>query len=285
MKYAVIDVGSNSVRLMIAQEDKTLYKKCSITRLIEGSGEDHLLKNEAVERTAQAVSFFVEQAKKEGVNDIFVFATAGVRQSKNPQMFIDRVYELCKIKVDVVSGELEGYIGAIGAVGTNGAMLDVGGASIELFVLKNGQKTYAKSIDIGAVRLTQKFGQDKEKVLEFAREQVKQFDYKNLKAITAVGGTITTICAILLQLVIYDANKVHNYKISKKQLQEVIDKLYSLPVERRKNIAGLQPERAEIIPAGAVLVYAFLEHMNLDCVTVSESDNLEGYLTHVLEGK
>lgn len=285
MKYAVIDVGSNSVRLMVATKTKTLYKKCSITRLIEGSGEDRLLRNEAVERTAQAVSFFVNQAKNEGITDVFVFATAGVRQSKNPQLFIDRVYELCSIKVDVVSGEIEGYIGAIGAVGTTGAMLDVGGASTELFVLENGQKTYAKSIDVGAVRLTQKFGQNKDKVLEFAREQVRQFSKVNVEKVVAVGGTATTISAILLELGIYDPEKVHNYKIYKTQLFEVAQKLYSLSIDERKQLPGLQPERAEIIPAGAMLVYAFLEYMNLDYIAVSESDNLEGYLRLVLEGK
>ena len=91
MKYGVIDVGSNSVRLMISERGRTLYKLVKTTRLSEGMGEQKILQPEAVERTVRAVSFFIDEAKREQVDKTFVFATAAVRRASNPEVFLQAV--------------------------------------------------------------------------------------------------------------------------------------------------------------------------------------------------
>lgn len=283
MKYGVIDVGSNSVRLMISDGVTTLEKSVITTRLIEGSSISGLLTSEAVERTAQAVSFFVKKAKEKGVCEVFVFATAGVRQSSNPELFIDKVFDECGIKVDVVSGETEAMLGALGALNFDGGVIDVGGASTEIITVKNGEIDYAKSLDFGAVRLTQKFNQNQDEISRFLDENLLKFGAVNSSEFCAVGGTATSIASMLLKLEIYDRDKVHNYQVNKRDLACLVDKIFSMSIEDRKSIVGLQKERAEIIGSGALILLKIMEYLNTSFIRVSESDNLEGYLRYILE--
>ena len=278
MKYAVIDVGSNSVRLMINDGKNTLYKSVKTTRLIEGSSLDGNLTIEAVERTAQAVSFFVDKAKNENANEIFVFATAGVRQSKNPQVFTDKVYDMCGVRVDIVSGKKEALLGAVGALEKDGGVIDVGGASTEIITLKNGNVEYSKSLDFGAVRLTQKCGEDRADATKFLDENLLGFGAVPKADFCAVGGTATSIASMLLKLEIYDSKKVHNFIINKSDLSILANKLYSMTAEQRKTLVGLQPERAQIIHCGVLIMLKLMDYLKIENIRVSESDNLEGYL-------
>ncbi len=105
--YAVIDVGSNSVRLMLSDGVSTLSKECTITKLAEGQGEDSMLCAQAIERTALAVSFYYNRAVSLGATKVFAFGTAALRKACNKAVFLDAVYNLCGLKVCVVSGEDE----------------------------------------------------------------------------------------------------------------------------------------------------------------------------------
>ena len=147
MKYGVIDIGSNSVRLMISVDGKTIDKYVKTTRLAENMEADNNLQIDSIERTACAVSFFVDKAKEVGADKIYIFATAAVRQAKNKQVFLSQVKDLTSIDVDVIQGELEAKLGAMGALnGCDGGIIDVGGASSEVMVIKNGEKTvYGKA--------------------------------------------------------------------------------------------------------------------------------------------
>ena len=117
MKYAVIDIGSNSVRLMINVDGQTLYKLVETTRLAEGMGSEKLLKAQAVDRTVSAVSFFVKKAKEERANKVYVFGTAAVRNAVNCHQFTKAIKDATGQDVDVISGEMEALIGRIGAIG------------------------------------------------------------------------------------------------------------------------------------------------------------------------
>jgi len=129
-RFAVIDVGSNSVRLMLVADGKVLYKRLTTTRLGEGLAEAPYLKAEAAERSAVAVADFCLQAKADGAEDVFVFATAATRTAKNREIFLDRVKELCGLTVEVISGEEEAELGLLGALGgKDGAIIDIGGAN------------------------------------------------------------------------------------------------------------------------------------------------------------
>ena len=284
MVYAVIDVGSNSVRLMYSDGTNTLGKWIKITRLAEGLVKTGIINETALERTASAVSFFVDKARSDLIKDIFIFATAGVRQAKNSACFINKVKELTGINVDVISGEEEAKIGAIGALeNRDGAIIDIGGASTEISILNSGKIVYNKSIDIGAVRLTERFGQYFNEVREFVKEEVKLFDKFNNLDVYGIGGTATSLAGLILQLEPYAPTKTHGYKLSKKSVYNCVEQLYSLSVEDRKKLKGMHKDRAEILPAGATILLELMDYLGIDYVFVSEKDNLEGYLRMKLE--
>lgn len=282
--FAVIDVGSNSVRLMFSDGIKTENKQIQITRLAEGLAKTGFLCETAAERSAKAVLFFVNLAKERKVKDIYIFATASVRQSKNPELFLDKVKAYTGLGVDVISGEQEAKIGVLGAVnGECGGIIDVGGASAEVTVIRDGKIDYACSIDAGAVRLTETFGQDRRVVEKYIDQIISKYGVVPSTKFYGIGGTATTIGAIMQELEPYDPEKTDGFVFSRKDLATLIDKLYSMSVEERKNLKGLQPQRAEIITAGSVLLYKIMEYVNISNLIVSEKDNMEGYLKVKLE--
>lgn len=278
MKYGVIDIGSNSVRLMISDDGKTITKLVKTTRLAEKMGDDCILQDQPIERTAKAVSFFVDQAKGFNVQKTYIFATAAVRQAKNKIKFLDRVKQLSGLEVDVIDGQTEASLGVLGAVNNNGGIIDVGGASSEVMVVSNNKPIFSKSLDIGAVKITDKFGQDKQNILEFIDKKIEQYGVIPETNFYGIGGTATTLASISQKLKVYDPNLVHGYTINIDKIKEIRDMLFSLTLEQRRNLDGLQKERAEVIPSGVALIYAILTKAGVDKITISESDNLEGYL-------
>lgn len=280
MKIAVIDIGSNSVRLMMWADGKTLYKRLFTTRLGDGLAQTGLLKKEAIERSAQAVAEGVLQATEEGAERIALFATAAVRSASNGADFCARVKALCGRDVDVVSGEEEALLGLSGALGVeDGAIIDVGGASTEVCIREKGSITFAVSIPLGAVRLLDTCGQDKEKLNAVIEGYLPLLDGACPCGRTyAIGGTATTVAAVVLGLEEYDAAKVQGLCIPQSQLFSWADKLLSMTVEERKKLPGMEERRAEIIGGGALLLAKIVEKLSLCKLYVSDSDNQEGYL-------
>ena len=279
MKYGVIDIGSNSVRLMINADGKTQRKDVLTTRLAEKMGTEKVLQENAIERTASAVSFFVDKAKSENVSEILIFATAAVRQAVNKQVFLDKVKNLTGLSVDVILGEEEARLGAIGALdGKDGGIIDVGGASSEVLIFKNGQIVYSKSIDVGAVKIYNECGQDKDKILQFVNNAVLEYGNIPSAKFYGIGGTATSIASMDLKMATYDPKKVQGHKLSICQIKDMRDMLLDMSVEEKRNLVGLQPDRAEIISGGVALVYEILKMAKVEWFYISEMDNLEGYL-------
>ncbi len=279
MKYGVIDIGSNSVRLMINVDGKTLYKLVNTTRLAEGMTGEKLLKTSAVDRTVSAVSFFIERANAEKVDKIYIFATAAVRSAKNSRDFVRAIKEATGFDVDVISGEKEALIGRIGAIGNNdGGIIDVGGASTEVLAVLNGDTVYSKSLYLGAVKIKDVCGQERSLAEVLINESISEYGQIPKANYYGIGGTATSIASMLLELEPYDPEKVNGFKFDESQLSSLVDKLYSLSIEQRKNLKGLQPARAEVIAGGALLLLRIMKKIGITNLTVSESDNLEGYL-------
>jgi len=281
MKFGVIDIGSNSVRLMINENGKTLYKLVEITALAEGMGVEKILKEQAVDRTVSTVSFFVTHAKSENVDEILIYATAAVRYASNKDYFVNRIKKATGIDLDVISGELEGYIGRLGALSYNdGGIIDVGGASAEITAVKNGSEIYSKSLDIGVVKIKDACAQDKEKALDFITEKIKEYGDIPKVEYYGIGGTATSIASLMQELEPYDPKKVDGFVIKIEELEKWVNKLYSLGLEEKRQLKGLQPKRAEVISGGALLLYKILKKIGVNRLIVSEKDNLEGYLTY-----
>ncbi len=278
-KFAVIDVGSNSVRLMFVADGKVLYKALNTTRLGEGIAKTPLLKREAIERSAKAVTEFYEKAKNEGAEKIAVFATAAVRTAQNREIFINRVKELCGADVNVISGEDEAEIGILGALGNaDGSVIDVGGASTEIVVKKNGELVYKKSLDIGVVRLKDKCGRDRSSLEKEAKKAAMEYGEIPFKGeIYGIGGTATTLAAQALGLTEYSSEKVTGAVITAEEMKGLADKFSKMSVEEIAKLPCMPKGRADVILGGAVFLSVLMQELEIDRLIVSDRDNLEGY--------
>lgn len=281
MKISAIDIGSNSVRLATFADGKTLYKKLASTRLGSGVSPSGMLAADAVERSAQAVCSFANEAKQEGAERIYAFATAAVRSAVNRQDFIQRVKELCGIEVDVLSGEEEAVAGMLGALrGGDGGIVDVGGASTEVNIRVGGQAVYTKSVDIGAVRLNDAADRDRAKLdAVIARKLVEYGDFKGGGYdMYAIGGTATTIASVKHGLKVYDPAIIDGTRIEVGEILGLAERLLSMTVGQVRRIPGMEPRRADIIGGGCLLLGRVMQRFGISEITVSESDNLEGYV-------
>lgn len=274
---AVIDIGSNSVRLMLWADGKTLLKKILTTRLGAGM-ENRRLAEASVERSAEAVSFFYNEAKKAGAEKIFAFATAAVRLAENKEAFLSRVRELTALSVEVVSGEDEAGLAALGVLGKgDGIVVDVGGASSEVVSVEKGARTYANSFPVGAVTLFERCRDDRQTTTDHVRKIFSSLPFMHGK-VYAVGGTATALACLTLMLERYDAERVQNCFIAKEELVGLTDKLFSLDLEERKALIGMDQSRADVLAGGACILSEITNKLGADGIYVSDRDNLEGYL-------
>lgn len=264
----------------MASGGKTLYKDLNTTRLGEGLALSGVLSAAAMYRTAFAVRDFKERALREGASDVFAFATAAVRAAQNGSAFVQLVKETAGLVVDVISGEEEAAIGLAGAIGgaSDGGIIDVGGGSTELTLRVGGNVVRATSVDVGAVRLYDLCGRDREKLTRTAKEKISSFAGECTVPVFAIGGTATSLGALALGLMRYDPQKVDGYVLTAEKLDELIDGIFARSPEEIAAQSCLPLRRAEIVGGGAVLIREAMRLLELGQLTVSERDNLEGYL-------
>lgn len=279
MKYGVIDIGSNSVRLLLWADGQTIYKKINTTRLGAGVEKTGRLSAEAIARTARAVAAFKAEAERAGVRKVLAFATAAVRSAANGTDFTSAVKDLCGLSVEVVSGETEAKLGLIGALGgKDGGIIDVGGASTEVTVACGGQVVYAVSADVGAVRLRDACGEERAALETFIAERIAVYGEVPPFNAYAIGGTATSLAALALELEPYDPAKTDGLVLTAADVLRWAEKLLSLSMGERLALKGMDPRRADVLGGGALLLYRVMRAVGAEQVTVSEKDNMEGYL-------
>lgn len=279
MKYAVIDVGSNSVRLMISENFERIYKKINTTQLGAGLALTGRLDTQKMTDTAGAIDRYVKEAKEESCDEIFVFATEAVRSAINKDEFVDMLAQK-GIAIDIVASEDEAMLGFAGAY-TRGVccVLDIGGGSAELAVGDESGLFYAKSLPIGLMRIYDKCQEDIAAIDNYVADmiagygQLPQFD--NL---LAIGGTPTTFVAIKEKMTIYDPKVVDGYALTKKDVDEMTAKIHAMSMQERLVLPGLEAKRAHVIVGGGRLLSAIMSMLRQESLTVRESDNQEGYL-------
>ena len=270
MKYAVIDIGSNSVRLMLSDGAITLGKRLESTRLSEGLSLSGALSADAIERTARAVANFVSEAKAEKCDVVYAFATEAVRSASNGAEFVARCAR-DGVKVDVLPGGDEAKLGFWGAYsGGRQAVLDIGGASTELAVGDECGLEYGKSLHIGSVRIRD---------LSLAASTVKQYGaVPTFDKLISIGGTGSTLVSVDKAMKVYDTTRVHGAVLTRARVEEIAMKIHSVPMDEREKIAGLPPKRKDVVVGAALLMCEVMDFLGAKEITVSESDNQEGYL-------
>ena len=305
-RRAVIDVGTNSVRMLIAElkkDDKdsgiNIIDKWVIpTRLGEGVDLKGYLSAKAIERTLDAIKSLIQIASASSVDSIYCFATSAVRDAANREHFIELVDRHCGIDVAVLLGDEEARAAFVGALmdmpyGYGKVLLvDIGGGSTELVQGQGNCIEYSVSLDIGAVRLTEMFPLGYPADYESWKAMAKfihcvlsrqwRGEVSSLP-IVGVGGTITTLAAMAQGMEVYDRNRIQGYRLDIELVDELLHKILACPIEERKKLAGLPPSRADIIPAGICILVEILNFFKVKDITVSDHDNLEGML--ILSGE
>ena len=295
----VIDIGTNSCRLFIAELENTsegkkikreLVKDVEIVKLGEGVNKTHNLNPEAIKRTLDCLKKYKEKASSYGVENIRAFATSAVRDAENREVFLQEVSKL-GIKIECISGKTEATLNFLGnslVFKDRILVVDIGGGSTEFTLGKDKTIDFIQSINIGAVRATEKFFSDND-YSEEKIEKCKAWIRKNLEILktikdrdfklTGVAGTATTQISVRDKMEIYDSSKVHMATLTLDELKENLSLFLSKNFEERKKIVGLEEKRADVIIAGTLILLTILEELNQDKIIISESDNLSGAIT------
>lgn len=287
MRYAVVDIGSNSVRLLITDGEKSLKRMLEITRLAQGLNKSGRLCEDAMARTRDAILKFKAVAESENCDAFYPFATEAVRSATNGKEFVSMLKEN-GVYIDVVSGEIEAQIGFSGAY-TSGtaAVVDIGGASTELAIGNENGLFYGKSLHVGCVRLKESFGEDVARIREFCREKAKEYDAQGIAfdKLYGIGGSASTIASIDAKLESYDETTLHHRTLSRRRIEEIVEKVRSTPMELRDGITGLDPKRKDIIVCSGTWLLCIMEYLGADEIVNSETSNTEGYLKYRLKKK
>jgi exopolyphosphatase/guanosine-5'-triphosphate,3'-diphosphate pyrophosphatase len=300
MKIGTIDIGTNSMRLLIADYNngkiENRKKYVNTTRIGQGVDKEGYISEEALQRNINALEEFANICKVEECQAIYCMGTSALRDSKNGNVFVNRAKQKTNINVEIISGNEEsnlGFMGVLEGLDTDEQILviDIGGGSTEFIVGDIEGIKFAKSENVGALRMTEKFlAKDPIDTNEFSNmskfiySEIKDtIDYiksKQIKKVVGIGGTITSLSAMNQELEVYSMEKIHNSEVSIKNIKDILQNLKQMTLNDKKTLKGLQPKRADIITAGVEILNIIMENLEIEKIIVSEYDNLEGLMCH-----
>ncbi|MBL7685926.1 MAG: Ppx/GppA family phosphatase [Deltaproteobacteria bacterium] len=297
MKFASIDIGSNTLLLLIGifnQEGEILplVEKAEIVRLGEGLNETGQLKPEAMERTLNTLLKFTDLCHRNQVEGIACIGTEALRRASNSLEFIHRIQENCGFKVEIITGKKEAELAYLSAnldfstSDRNLVVLDIGGGSTELIWEKDQHGEFTRlqmvSMKMGSVRLTEQFIHEDpisessfQKLSDYIEERIEK-DLSPLSppedGFTLVGlaGTVTTLASMDQKLEEYDSKKIQGSVLSLTRLEHLIEELKSKNLEDRKRIIGIEPKRADVLLAGALILRAVMKKLKAIHLVVSD---------------
>jgi exopolyphosphatase / guanosine-5'-triphosphate,3'-diphosphate pyrophosphatase len=293
-RFAVIDVGTNSVKLYIGERSTdwhTIIDRAEITRLGEGLQQTGRLNPEPMARTVAAIAEMADEASRHRVAAIAAVGTAGLRVAPNGPDFIKAVQASCGVLIDVIPGEEEGrlaYLAAIAGLGTRGSrvVFDTGGGSSQFTFGEGDRVTEQFSLEVGAVRFTEKYGLDAAvsrdrltDALGAIGADLARLDGRDPpETLIGLGGAVANLAAVKHGLAEYDADVVQGTVLDRAEIDRQIELFRTRSADQRRTVVGLQPKRADIILAGACIVKTVLDKLGKDSLTVSDRGLRHGVL-------
>lgn len=284
-EFAVVDIGSNSLRLMTGRWDGAQWqfspKELETTRLGYQAEETKHLSPEGIAASLAAMERW--NARLKGV-PVCAVATSAVREAADGQAFLAEIRARFGWHCRSISGLEEAALSFCGAAscveaGKGAVVLDIGGGSSEVAAGRDAVVAWSHSYPLGAVRLTKKSSLEPaelEALESYCTSQWLPMPAAGDVSLIGVGGTLTTLAAMELQMTEYDPSRIDGSVISLSQLSCQIERLCSMTPEERRHVAGLQPKRSDIIIAGLVIARSFLRRYGFEAIRISESDLLEG---------
>jgi len=297
VRYAVIDVGTNSVKFHIGERDRggrwrSVVDRAELSRLGEGLAQRGSIAEAPLERTIAAIAGMVDEAKRNGVQAIAAVGTAGLRIAANGGEAVAAILARTGVAVEVISGEEEGrlaYVAATsGLAAASGSLVvfDTGGGSSQ-FTFGHGTRVDERfSVDVGAARYTERFGLDRavspevvgEALAAIAADLVRIGGRPVPDALVGMGGAVTNLTAVRHRLATYDPTIVQGSVLDGGEIDRQIELYRSRDADARRGIVGLQPKRAEVILAGACIVRTIMTRLGKDSFTVSDRGLRHGVL-------
>lgn len=295
MILAAIDIGTNSVRMLIAKQKAELVvlaRELTTTRLGAGLQTSGYLSQAGKSATLAAVKDNVRKARQQGVDKIYILATSAMREAGDGAAFATLLARETACRVEIISPAQEARYSYTGVVQSlpeleQALVFDLGGGSCE-FIWQHGPQIRTVSYKIGSLYLADRyFRHDPPSRQEVAAAQA--FIRHNLQSLTAVtkslvgvGGTVTALTSLELQMAAYDAKRIGGFCLTAAMVQSQLSQMLALPAAKRQKLVGMPPARAAILPAGALVVAELLASTNQASLTVSEGDLLLGYLYHAI---
>lgn len=299
MRIAVVDIGTNSTRLLVCDVEgerviDELERRSTVTRLGAGVDADGRLDKQAIERVFKTLNEYQSLIERHGADRSIAVLTSAVREAANGREFARQVEQRYGLTPHILSGDEEARLTFLGATSerdprdpTPTVVIDIGGGSTEIVIGSGHEASFHVSTRAGVVRQTERHlhsDPPTEDELERTREDVRAVLEEGVPAehrravehAIAVAGTATSLAAIAQQLDPYDPDKVHGYHLTRERCSEILDRLAALPLAKRREVTGLHPDRAPTIIAGILILIEVLELFSLDQVEISEHDILRG---------
>jgi exopolyphosphatase/guanosine-5'-triphosphate,3'-diphosphate pyrophosphatase len=296
-RYAVIDAGTNSIKFHIAERDaggrwRSVVDRAEVTRLGEGLVPQGAIVDAALQRTIKAIAAMADEARLHGVRAIAAVGTAGLRMASNSAEVVAAIRAHTCIAIEVVSGDEEGRLAFVAAQSGLGlktgslVVFDTGGGSSQFSFGHDARVDQRFSVNVGAVRYTERHRLDRAVTPEVLREALAAIatDLSCLDgrpvpdALVAMGGAVTNLAAVMHQLAAYDPEVVQGSVIERAEIDRQIELYRTRDAEVRRRIVGLQPDRAEVILAGACIVRTIMDKLGQQRFTVSDRGLRHGVL-------
>ncbi|MDW7999250.1 MAG: hypothetical protein RMI30_07410 [Thermodesulfovibrio sp.] len=292
---AVIDVGSNTLRLLIGnlEENKINrhYSARVVTRLGKNIVKNGFLSDEAIKKSINTLKKFKKLSEKFKVSRIIAVGTSALREAKNSRYFCEKIKDITGINIHIISGQKEAYYTLCGVMEQHFTkkdsvfIVDIGGGSTE-WIYWNRQQFKFGSLNLGALKIREKYlniePYSNESVIEaekFIEKEIREITpKKKIDKFIAIGGTASTLAMISLKISKYSPEKTHMTEISTNSIKAILQKLISISLEERKKIKGLPFDRADIICCGLLILEKILEHLRVEKVKISENGLLEGVM-------
>jgi exopolyphosphatase/guanosine-5'-triphosphate,3'-diphosphate pyrophosphatase len=283
VRVAALDLGTNTTRLLVADvvdgDVAEVHRETRITRLGEGVDARRLLLPVPIARVRNALTAYRRTLESLGAERALAVATSAVRDAENGEAFLGEIEWSYGFTTRLVSGDEEAQLTRRGVQPAAGTLvLDIGGGSTELIV-----DDFHVSLDLGSVRYTERFvltdPPDPAELRDAAaavREALERHAPVRPRAAVGVAGTVTTLAALDLGLDRYERERVHGHRLTLDAARVQLARLAALPLEQRRKVPALEPERAPVIVAGGVILTETLAFFGLDAIEVSERDILDG---------
>lgn len=279
-RVAAVDLGTNSTRLLVADVEggriSEVVRRLRITRLGEGVDERRRLQEAPMARVHAVLGEYRRELEALGAARTLLVATSAVRDAANGTDFLRELERSYGFTTRLLSGDEEARLTFDGVTAGRGLdeetlVVDIGGGSTELLVGGPDGVGFHVSLELGCVRMTERFADDVDAVRAHVRAVLPALHPR--RAI-GVAGTVTTIAALDLGLPEYDAERIHGHRISRAAAERELARLASLPLAEREQLPGLEPERAPVIVAGASILAELLAAYGLPEIEASERDIL-----------